>query len=91
MLAHPHSSSSIHHHGAQDTIVYALRGHGSIVFNNGQSRKDLSPGDFALIPAYTEHQEANEGDEEVEWIIHRSPGGEPVVENLQGWSGEKGA
>jgi hypothetical protein len=33
---------------------------------------------------YAEHQEVNEGDEEVEWIITRS-GGKPVVVNLEGW------
>jgi uncharacterized RmlC-like cupin family protein len=49
----------------------------------------LAPGDFALIPAWTEHQEVNDGDEEVTWIITRS-GGTPVVVNLEGWGlGEK--
>jgi hypothetical protein len=47
----------------------------------------LSPGDFALIPAWTEHQEVNESDGDVVWIIHRAPGGTPVVVNLEGWGG----
>jgi uncharacterized RmlC-like cupin family protein len=64
--------------------VYARRGHGTIVSDGGQKRQDLAPGDFALIPAYAEHQEVNDGDEEVEWIITRS-GRNPVVENLEGW------
>ena len=73
----------------QDTIVYAAAGHGSIVSENGTKRQDLSPGDFALIPAWAEHQEVNDGVEEVTWIITRS-GGTPVVVNLQGWGeGEK--
>jgi uncharacterized RmlC-like cupin family protein len=54
------------------------------VSDGGQKRQDLAPGDFALIPAYAEHQEVNDGDEEVEWIITRS-GRNPVVENLEGW------
>lgn len=51
MCAEPHSCSAVHHHGEQDTIVYAAKGHGSIVFDGGKQRKDLSPGDFAIIPA----------------------------------------
>ena len=50
----------------------------------GKKRQVLEMGDFALIPAHAEHQEVNEGDEEVEWIITRS-GRVPVVENLDGW------
>ena len=84
MIAKPHSSSAVHHHGEQDTIVYAVRGHGTVVSEGGKKRQDLSPGDFALIPAYAEHQEANDGDEEVTWIITRS-GRTPIVENLEGW------
>ncbi|PWY83370.1 RmlC-like cupin [Aspergillus heteromorphus CBS 117.55] len=87
MCAQPHTSSAVHHHGEQDTIVYAAKGYGSIVFDGGKERKDLSPGDFAIIPAYTEHQEANRSDEPVEWVIVRT-GRTPVTVNLEGW-GEK--
>ncbi|KUJ18730.1 uncharacterized protein LY89DRAFT_582240 [Mollisia scopiformis] len=89
MLAKPHTSSAVHHHGEQDTIVYAASGHGSIVSEaerKGKKRQPLSPGDFALIPAWTEHQEINDSDSDVTWIITRS-GGEPVVVNLEGWGG----
>lgn len=54
MIAKPHSASAVHHHGEQDTIVYASSGHGTIVTkdSNGEFvRHDLSPGDFALIHA----------------------------------------
>lgn len=54
----------------------------------GKKRQELSPGDFALIPAFAEHQEANDGDEEVTWIIVRS-GRKPVVENLKAWGESK--
>lgn len=84
MIAHPHTGSDIHHHGHLDTVVYALRGFGSILYGpEASQRHDLKPGDYALIPAWVEHQEVNEGDEEVEWIIVRS-GREPVVVNLPG-------
>ena len=84
MIAKPHSSSAVHHHGEQDTIVYAAAGHGAVISERGKKRQELDPGDFALIPAWTEHQEVNDGDEEVTWIITRS-GGSPVVVNLEGW------
>lgn len=84
MIALPHSSSAIHHHGEQDTVVFAYSGHGTVVSEGGKKRQDLAPGDFALIPAYAEHQEVNDGDEDVVWCIVRS-GGEPFVQNLDGW------
>lgn len=65
MIAKPHTCSAIHHHGDQDTIVYAAKGHGTIISDEGKTRQDLAPGDFALIPAYAKHQEANDADEEV--------------------------
>ncbi|KAI4690833.1 uncharacterized protein J4E88_002306 [Alternaria novae-zelandiae] len=69
-----------------DTIVYAAKGHGALVSGtNGSKRQELAPGDFALIPAYAEHQEVNDSDEDVVWIITRG-GRNPVVENLEAWS-----
>lgn len=87
-MAKSHSSSAVHHHGEQDTAVYALRGRGAVVWGGGKKRQDLAPGDFALIPARTEHQEVNDGDEEVSWIITRS-GRMPIVEDLGGWGPSK--
>ncbi|OJJ78754.1 uncharacterized protein ASPGLDRAFT_53351 [Aspergillus glaucus CBS 516.65] len=84
MEAQAHSCSAVHHHGNQDTVVYAAHGYGSIVFDGGKRREDLSPGDFALIPAYAEHQEVNESGAEVKWIITRT-GRKPVTVNLEGW------
>lgn len=67
-----------------DTIVYAVKGNGTIVSEGGKKREHLTPGDWALIPAHAEHQEANDGDEDVVWAIVRS-GREPIVENLDDW------
>ena len=52
---------------------------------SGTKRQELNPGDWAIIPAWAEHQEANEGEEEVVWVIVRGPGGTPLVENLGDW------
>lgn len=58
MLSEPHSGSDIHHHGKLDTIVYSVRGYGSIIYgpNEAEQRHDLKPGDWALIPAWAEHK-----------------------------------
>lgn len=98
MRALPHSASAVHHHGPQDTVVYAVSGHGSLISSSGKTkegpfgdvRQDLGPGDWALIPAYREHQEVNDGDEEVVWVIVRAPQGIPVVVNLKGWGDSLG-
>ncbi|KAK4900267.1 hypothetical protein LTR27_002491 [Elasticomyces elasticus] len=66
MIAHPHTASAVHHHGDQDTIVFAFSGHGTVVSDGGKKKQVLAPGDFALIPAWAEHQEVNEGDEDVQ-------------------------
>ncbi|KAI8947916.1 RmlC-like cupin [Xylaria longipes] len=87
MLAKPHTASAVHHHGAQDTVVYAVRGRGAVVSEGGEKRVELEPGDYALIPAFMEHQEVNDGDEDVVWTIVRS-GRMPEVVNLTGWGGE---
>lgn len=87
MLAKPHTASAVHHHGEQDTVVYAVKGRGTVVSEGGAKRVDLEPGDYALIPAFMEHQEVNDGDEDVIWTIVRS-GRIPEVVNLTGWNEE---
>ncbi|KAL1587447.1 hypothetical protein WHR41_03786 [Cladosporium halotolerans] len=84
MVAKPHSASAVHHHGEQDTVVFSFAGHGTVVSEGGKKRQDLGPGDFALIPAFAEHQEVNDSNEDVVWCIVRS-GGEPCVVNIDGW------
>ena len=87
MKAQPHTASGIHHHGTQDTIVYAIAGHGAIISEGGKKRCEMKAGDWALIPAGVDHQEVNEGDEEVVWAIIRG-GAEPQVVNreTEGWA-----
>jgi uncharacterized RmlC-like cupin family protein len=91
MLAQPHTSSGIPHHASQDTIIYAIRGTGailSIAKDGSHVKKTLKAGDWALIPAGVEHQEMNEGEEEVAWVIVRG-GKEAEVVNVDGWGGDK--
>ena len=85
MVAEPHTQSGVHHHGEQETIVFAAAGHSAIRSGpGGREVAELFPGDFALIPAGVIHQELNLGDEPVTWIVTRS-GPEPVVVNLEGF------
>ncbi|KAI1802998.1 RmlC-like cupin [Daldinia bambusicola] len=90
LIAKPRCSSAVHHHGEQETIIYAASGKGILVTSAGADeepkRHELSPGDFAFIPPWTEHQEINDTDENVVWILIRS-GPEPVVVYLTGWGG----
>ncbi|KAF2968076.1 hypothetical protein GQX73_g5523 [Xylaria multiplex] len=93
MRAKPHCSSAVHHHGEQETIIFASSGKGILVTNTGGGedhlkRHELSAGDFAFIPSWTEHQEINETDEDVVWILIRT-GPEPVVVWLDGWDGNQ--
>lgn len=86
----PRSSASKTHSAhtkSTDTIIYVVSGHGSIVSDNGKTRSDVSPGDFALIPAFTQHQELNDGDADFVCTITRG-GRHPVVVNLDGWGQE---
>lgn len=84
MIAKPRTESAIHHHEDQDTVVFAFSGYGTIVSDGGRKKEKLAPGDYALIPAYAEHQEVNESNEDVVWCIVRS-GREPKVKNIEGW------
>lgn len=71
-------------------ILYAVSGSGAVVqlddSGSPQTIK-LKPGDWAFIPAYREHMEVNDGDEEFVCSIVRAPGGEPETVNLKDWKG----
>lgn len=49
-------------------------------------RHDLSTGDFAFVPAWTEHQAQNSSDEDVVWLVIQS-GSHPVGADLIDWGG----
>ncbi|KAJ9150322.1 hypothetical protein NKR23_g3726 [Pleurostoma richardsiae] len=54
-------------------------------------RNPLAPGDFAVIPPWTEHQMVNEGgaeDGDVVWLVVRS-GQAPVEVDLVDWGGDR--
>jgi uncharacterized RmlC-like cupin family protein len=85
MIAQPHTASSVHHHGEQETIIYVLGGSGQVRWGRyGECSETVSPGDFVFIPAHLPHQELNPTAETVTWVVIRS-GPQPLVVNLPGF------
>lgn len=56
--------------------------------NDEPERHVIEKGDFAFIPAWTEHQVLNESDEDLHWVITRS-GSQPVEVNIIDWGGDE--
>ncbi|EFQ31939.1 cupin domain-containing protein [Colletotrichum graminicola] len=87
-----HATSAIRHHGEQDTIVYVASGTGLLLVSPGAGqdvkRHEMSTGDFAFIPSWTEHQMLNESDDDAVWVITRS-GSQPVNVGLTDWGGDE--
>ncbi|GAB1317764.1 Cupin type-2 domain-containing protein [Madurella fahalii] len=93
LIVKPKSSSPVHHHGEQDTIIYAVSGKGVLLSHprdegDVPERYELAPGDFAFIPAWTEHQAVNESEDDFHLVVIRS-GGQPVEVNLTDWGGSE--
>ena len=83
MLAEPNTASSVHHHGALETVVYVLSGESKVRWGKRLEHEvELEPGDFVLIPPYTPHQEINESpNQPTQWVVVRS-GREAISVNL---------
>jgi len=80
MLAEPNTTSSVHHHGPLETVVYVLSGTSRVKWGSRLEHEvDLEAGDFLLIPPYMPHQEINPSpDQPTAWVVVRS-GQEAVV------------
>jgi len=83
MLAEPNTTSSVHHHGPLETVVYVLAGTSKVRWGSRLEHDvDLEPGDFLLIPPYMPHQEINPSpDQPTTWVVVRS-GQEAVIVHL---------
>ena len=79
----PKSQTAIHHHGAQETIVYVLEGQASIRWGErGEFESIAKPGDFIRVPPFLPHQETNPSDSVTfSWVVVRSTP-EPIIVNL---------
>jgi uncharacterized RmlC-like cupin family protein len=66
-----------HHHGANETYVYVIRGSVRTDFGpDGGESIEAGPGDFFIVPAQTVHRETTAQDSDLEAFIVRV-GGEP--------------
>ena len=69
--------SGWHHHAANDTYVYVIRGSVSIDFGEtGAERIVARAGDFFIVPSQTNHRETTGQDSDLEAFVVRV-GGEP--------------
>lgn len=74
-----------------DAIIYAVTGPGFLLTHSGDEdaepkRNELSAGDFAFVPPWTEHQMVNETDNEITWVVIQSAS-EPLQVDLTEWGG----
>ena len=76
----------------QDAIINAVSGTGTLVVKEGFKGElrhhELKSGDFAFVPAWTEHQVRNDTDQELVWVITQS-GPRPVGAILSEWGGQE--
>jgi uncharacterized RmlC-like cupin family protein len=79
----PCARTGIHHHGAQETVVYVLAGESLVRWGErGEHQATVRAGDFVHVPAWVVHQEINpSATEPFDWVVVRSTP-EPVVVNL---------
>lgn len=76
--------SGWHHHAANDTYVYVIRGSLTIDFGPGGAESVVArAGDFFFIPSQTIHHETTSQDADVEAFVLRV-GGEPEHVNVDG-------
>jgi uncharacterized RmlC-like cupin family protein len=83
MVAEPNTTSAVHHHGAQETVVYVASGKSRVKWGNRLEHDvELEAGDFLFIPPYMPHQEINPSpDQQTTWVVVRS-GQEAIVVQL---------
>jgi uncharacterized RmlC-like cupin family protein len=76
--------SGWHHHAANDTYVYVLRGLVTIEFGpDGAESIVASAGDFFHVPPHTVHRETTGQDVDLDAFVLRT-GGEPEHVNVEG-------
>ncbi len=79
--------SGWHHHAANDTFVYVIRGSVAIEFGpRGADRIEARAGDFFVVPSQTVHREITGPDADLEAFVLRV-GGEPEQVDVDGPEG----
>jgi len=82
-LVQPGAQTGIHHHGAQETVVYVLEGESYVRWGErGEHAVTVRAGDFLHVPAWLVHREINPSQNvPFRWVVIRSSS-EPIVVNL---------
>ena len=76
--------SGWHHHAANDTYVYVIRGSITVEFGlDATNRIEAHAGDFFIVPAETIHRETTAGDGDLEAFVIRM-GREPEYVDVDG-------
>jgi len=76
--------SGWHHHAANDTYVYVIRGSITIEFGaGGADHIEARAGDFVIVPADTIHRETTGSDADLEAFVLRV-GSEPEYVSVDG-------
>jgi uncharacterized RmlC-like cupin family protein len=90
MLAEPNTTSSVHHHGPLETVVYVVSGQSRVKWGSRLEHEvEMEAGDFLFIPPYMAHQETNPSpDQPTMWVVVRSGQDAMVVPLSRDQSGE---
>ena len=82
-VVEPSAKTGIHHHGAQDTVVYVLEGEALVRWGDfGEHSAIVKAGDFLHVPQWLPHQELNPSNEHpFRWVVVRSTP-DPIIVNL---------
>ena len=73
-------SSSWHHHGTYESLIYVIKGQVQVECGpGGKTKFQAGPGDCIYLPPGEIHREGNDGLEESEIVVVRSGSGELVV------------
>lgn len=79
--------SGWHHHAANETYVYVIRGSVTIEFGaEGADSVEAHAGDFFIVPSNTIHRETTGSDGDLEAFVVRV-GGEPEHVDVEGPGG----
>ncbi|KAM3497869.1 hypothetical protein MY10362_008794 [Beauveria mimosiformis] len=92
LTTRPRSRTPVRHNSEQDAIIYAVSGTGVLLVNESFEeelrRHPIGAGDFAFVPAWTEHQIHNDTDDDLVMVVIQS-GSRPVGAILTDWGGDE--
>ncbi|KAM3513492.1 hypothetical protein MY11210_002880 [Beauveria gryllotalpidicola] len=92
LTTRPRSRTPVRHNSEQDAIIYTVSGTGVLLVNESFEeelrRHPLTAGDFAFVPAWTEHQIHNDTDDDLVMVVIQS-GSRPVGAILTDWGGDE--